>query len=201
MRGQHRPPPRLRPIRNLGAPDHRRGNAHLAQHAPHGPGKHQPRFHGTQPRRGPLRGKHGGRRPMTFRHPLCAFLLLCAAALPLRAAAAETPAPAPAALRKGDALLVRIDGVGGGLPEYRDIVDSSGKIEMPFLGLLAAEGKTLAAVEAEISAAYATARLTTNASVHLSLITHFEPPPDRSNLVRIQDPRRPIPAEDMPAPR
>lgn len=136
---------------------------------------------------------------MTARRALCAFLLLAATALPLRAAAAEPPAPAP--LRKGDALLVRIDGVGGGLPEYRDIVDSDGKIEMPFLGLLTAEGKTLAAVEAEISAAYATARLTTNAAARISLITHFEPPPDRSNLVRIQDPRRPVPAEDLPGPR
>ena len=137
---------------------------------------------------------------MTARRALCAFLLLAAAALPLRAAAGEPPDPAPL-LRKGDALLVRIDGVGGGLPEYRDIVDSDGKIEMPFLGLLTAEGKTLAAVEAEISAAYATARLTTNAAARLALITHFEPPPDRSNLVRIQDPRRPVPAEDLPGPR
>ena len=128
-----------------------------------------------------------------------AALLLCAVPRLASSAAGEPPAPPP--LRRGDALLVRIDGVGGGLPEYRDIVDSDGKIEMPFLGLLTAEGTTLAAVEAEISAAYAAARLTTNAAARISLITHFEPPPDRSNLVRIQDPRRPIPAEDLPGPR
>lgn len=127
---------------------------------------------------------------MTFPAPLRAGTL----ALLLLGGGAAAPAQTPETLRKGDALLIRIDRVGGGIPEYREIVDSDGQIEMPFLGFLAAESQTIAAVETQMAASYATARLSTNAAVHISYITHFEPPPPRANLVRIQDPRRPVPA-------
>ncbi len=123
-------------------------------------------------------------------------------AIPLALLLALLPLPAfpadPAPLRKGDALLVRIDHLGGGMPEYREIVDSDGHIEIPFLGLLSADGKTPDAVAAEMAAAYAKARLSTNAAVHITFITHFEPPPPRSSLVRVQDPRRPVPAPPPP---
>ena len=115
------------------------------------------------------------------------------------AAAQEAKTNAPAPLLKGDAILVRIDGVGGGLPEYREIVDSQGNVEVPFLGLMPAAGKTPGALETEMAAAYATAGLSANASVRITLITHFEPPPDREKLVRIQDPRIPAPAAVPPA--
>ena len=129
---------------------------------------------------------------MTSPRPLRAGLL----ALFLLGSAAATPAQTPETLRKGDALLIRIDRVGGGIPEYREIVDSDGQIEMPFLGFLAVASQTIAAVETQMAAAYATARLSTNAAVHISYITHFDPPPPRANLVRIQDPRRPVPATE-----
>jgi len=109
-------------------------------------------------------------------------------------ALATSHAQPPDTLRKGDALIIRIDRVGGGIPEYREIVDSDGQIEMPFLGFLSVENKTIASVETEMASAYFTARLSSNAAVHLSYITHFDTPPARSNLVRIQDPRRPVPA-------
>ena len=121
------------------------------------------------------------------------FLALLTA---LSVSIATSQAQSPTTLRKGDVLLIRIDRVGGGIPEYREIVDSDGKIEMPFIGFLAVENQTIASVEAEMAAAYATARLSSNATVHVSYITHFEPPPPRSNLVRIQDPRRPVPAAE-----
>ncbi len=101
---------------------------------------------------------------------------------------------APASMRKGDAFLIRIEGLGGELPEYREIVDSEGKIELPFLGFFSAEGKRPADVEAEMAAAYANAKLSTNVVVHLTFITHFDPPPPRQTLIRSQDPRRPVPA-------
>ena len=123
---------------------------------------------------------------------LCAGLLLCAA--PRGARAEDPPASPPASLRKGDALFVRIEGIGGGLPEYREVVDSDGRIELPFLGFHAAEGKSIAVLETEMATAYAQAGLATQASVHVSYAAHFEPPPARSNLVRVQDPRRPAPA-------
>ena len=96
-------------------------------------------------------------------------------------AAAQNDPPAPDILRPGDALFVRIDRLGGHLPAYREIVDSDGDIELPVLGMMAA--------------AYATARLASNAAIRLTFITHFEPPPDREALVRVQDPRRPAPAQ------
>ncbi len=104
---------------------------------------------------------------------------------------AESP---PESLRKGDALFIRIEGIGGGLPEYREIVDSDGRVELPFLGFHAAEGKSIPVLEAEMAAAYAKAGLATNSSVRVTYATHFEPPPARSTLVRVQDPRRPAPA-------
>ena len=116
--------------------------------------------------------------------------------LSARFAGAETNA---VPLLKGDAILVRIDGVGGGLPEYREIVDSQGHVEVPFLGLMAAEGKIPGALATEMAAAYATAGLSAGASVRITLITHFDPPPDREKLVRIQDPRIPAPAAAPPA--
>ncbi|HAL92454.1 MAG TPA: hypothetical protein DCM68_05450 [Verrucomicrobia bacterium] len=128
---------------------------------------------------------------------LCLVFLLGAGS---RFALAEAPPSSPpAALSKGDALLVRIEGIGGGLPEYREIVDSDGNIEVPFLGFLSADGKSIAALEAEMAAAYAKARLSSNAVVQVTYVTHFVPPPDRANLVRIEDPRRPVPASQAPA--
>jgi protein involved in polysaccharide export with SLBB domain len=124
---------------------------------------------------------------------LCAALLL---GLGFSAAAADAPAHAP--LRKGDALLIRIEGVGGGIPEYREIVDSDGNVEMPFLGFLSAVDKRPAELEAEMAKAYAT--LATGAVVHVTFITHFEPPPARQTLVRSEDPRRPVPAPGAPGP-
>ena len=127
-----------------------------------------------------------------FRGFLCGALLLGSA---IRPAAAGDPPPAPpAALSKGDALFIRIEGIGGGLPEYREIVDSNGQIELPFLGFRVAEGKSIPVLETEMAAAYSTANLATAASVRITYATHFEPPPARSNLVRVQDPRRPAPA-------
>ena len=122
--------------------------------------------------------------PSLLRASLFALLLGLAAA----------QAQPPETLRKGDALLIRIDRVGGGIPEYREIVDSDGQIEMPFLGFLAVESQTIAAVETQMATSYDDARLSSNAAVHISSVTHFEPPPPRANLVRIQDPRRPVPA-------
>lgn len=107
---------------------------------------------------------------------------------------------APPALRKGDALLVRIEGLGGGLPEYREIVDSDGRVELPFIGFHAAEGKTLPELAAEMAAAYAAAGLASNASVQITFATHFDPPPQRSVLIRAQDPRRPVPVADPLSP-
>lgn len=111
--------------------------------------------------------------------------------------AADFPADAP--LRKGDALLIRIEGVGGGIPEYREIVDSDGNVEMPFLGFLAAVDKRPTELAAEMAQAYAP--IATGVVVHVTFVTHFEPPPARQTLVRSEDPRRPVPAPGAPAPR
>lgn len=129
---------------------------------------------------------------------LAAAFLLAAAGF----AAAQDPLPSPpAALSPGDALLVRIGNVGGGIPPYRDIVDRDGRIEMPFLGFLHVEGQTVAEVEAGMAAAFAEARLSTNAAVRITYVAHFDPPPDRETLIRTQDPRRPVPAgQALPAP-
>jgi protein involved in polysaccharide export with SLBB domain len=125
---------------------------------------------------------------------LCAALLL---GLGFSAAAEDAPAEAP--LQKGDAILVRIENMGGGLPEYREIVDSDGNIQMPFLGFLPVDGKLPAAVETEMAAAYAKANLSTAALVRVTFVRHFEPPPARQTLIRAEDPRRPVPAADTPA--
>jgi protein involved in polysaccharide export with SLBB domain len=132
---------------------------------------------------------------------LRAAVLLCAA-LCAAAAAQPPPAPvaAPATLSPGDALYVRIAGVGGGLPEYREIVDRDGQIELPFLGLIAAAGKSIPALETEMAAAYAEARLGAEPAVHISYVRHFEPAPERANLNRAEDPRRPVPAAAPPPP-
>ena len=128
----------------------------------------------------------------------CAAIFFCA--VPREACAADSPPAPPSALSKGDALFVRIEGIGGGLPEYREIVDSDGRIELPFLGFHAAEGKSIPILEAEMAAAYAQAGLATNASVRVTFAAHFEPPPARTNLVRVQDPRRPAAATNaLPA--
>jgi protein involved in polysaccharide export with SLBB domain len=113
-------------------------------------------------------------------------------------AAGQAAPNAPAVLTPGDALMVRISNLGGELPEYREIVDREGRIELPFLGFLAVAGQSLAAVEAEMAAAYARAKLSTNAVVRLEYVTHFDPPPDRANLVRIEDPRQPALAAPPP---
>ena len=128
---------------------------------------------------------------------LCCAIALCAAS---RSAPAEDPSSgASSALRKGDAVFVCIEGVGGGIPEYREIVDSDGNIELPFLGFHLAEGKSIPSLEAEMAAAYVEANLATTASVRITYATHFEPLPDRANLVRAQDPRRPVPAQTIPS--
>ena len=124
-------------------------------------------------------------------------VLLFCGVLPCPVPAGDAAAEA-APLRKGDALLVRIEGLGGGLPEYREIVDSEGNIEVPFLGFLSADGKTPAAVETEMAASYAEARLATQANVRIAVVTHFDPPPERSVLIRSEDPRRPVPAPTAP---
>ena len=134
---------------------------------------------------------------MNRRSRLLGFVATLGVLLPLATAAQDAPAPAP--LRKGDALLVRIENLGGGLPEYREIVDSEGQIEVPFLGFLAADGKLPDAVAAEMAEAYAQAKLATNAVVRLTFVTHFDPPPARAALVRSQDPRRPVPVQTAPA--
>lgn len=123
---------------------------------------------------------------------LCAGLLLCAG--PRWARAEDPPSSPPAILSRGDALYIRIEGIGDGIPEYREIIDSDGRIELPFIGFHLADGKSIPALEAEMAAAYATANLSTSASVRVVYAAHFEPPPARSNLVRAQDPRRPAPA-------
>lgn len=114
---------------------------------------------------------------------------------------AQTPAAtnAPPLLRKGDALVVRISGLRGNLPEYREIVDSNGQIELPFLGLLPANGKSIPQVESEMAAAYVAARLSSNVTASITYVAHFDPAPDRSQLVRI-DPRVPVPVDSLPAP-
>lgn len=130
------------------------------------------------------------------------MLLILSAALLANSAPlfAADDAPSAAPLQKGDALLVRIEGLGGGLPAYREIIDSDGHVELPFLGFFAADGKTPAKLETEMAAAYANARLDTNATVHITFITHFTPPPERATLIRSQDPRRPALAPVAPAP-
>ena len=79
-----------------------------------------------------------------IRRAAAGFLFAALLAGPAALRAEEPGAALP--LRKGDALLVHIEGLGGGLPEYREIVDSDGQIELPFLGMVAAAGKTPAAV-------------------------------------------------------
>jgi protein involved in polysaccharide export with SLBB domain len=124
---------------------------------------------------------------------------LCAALLAGSGSAQPPPPPpAPATLSPGDAIFVRISGVGGGLPEYREIVDRDGQIELPYLGLLAAAGKSIPALETEMAAAYAEARLGTAPVVRITYVWHFDPAPDRANLNRAEDPRRPVPAAGVP---
>ena len=121
------------------------------------------------------------------------FLLALAAA-----AQPPPPPPAPETLRPGDALYVSISGVGGGLPEYREVVDRDGQIELPYLGLIAAAGQSIPALEAAMAAAYAEARLGTNPAVRIGYVWHFEPAPDRADLNRAEDPRRPVPVAGPP---
>ena len=108
---------------------------------------------------------------------------------------AQNPDPLPSPLRPGDAILVRIDNVGGGIPEYREIVDSDGRIELPFLGMIDAAGKTISVLESEMDGAYSRAELSTNPAAHVRFVLHFDTPPARSNLFRARDPRRPVPAQ------
>ena len=131
--------------------------------------------------------------------PGAAFLLAAAFLLTscLPAAAQDDPPP-PDTLRPGDALLVRIENLGGRLPAYREIVDSDGDIELPFLGMMPAAGKSIPALEADMAAAYAAARLASNAAVQIRFITHFDPAPDRATLVRAESPRIPVPASLPP---
>jgi protein involved in polysaccharide export with SLBB domain len=129
--------------------------------------------------------------------PGAAFLLAAALLMPLcPPASAEEDPPPPDTLRPGDALLVRIENLGGHLPAYREIVDSEGDVELPFLGMMSAAGKSIPVLEADMAAAYATARLASNAAVRIRFITHFDPAPDRATLVRAESPRIPVPAPD-----
>ena len=116
------------------------------------------------------------------------------------ATTAQPPPPptAPETLRPGDALYVSISGVGGGLPEYREVVDRDGQIELPYLGLIAAAGQSIPALEAAMAAAYVEARLGTNPAVRIGYVWHFEPAPDRADLNRAEDPRRPVPVAGPP---
>lgn len=142
-------------------------------------------------------------RPPLLRALAPALGLLLLFAAPVAPRAQEELSAPPALLQPGDALLVRIENLGGGLPEYREIVDAAGQIELPYLGMLAAAGKTLPALQTEMADAYATARLATNAAVQITLVTHFDPPPARETLIRSADPRHPVPAADAfppPAP-
>jgi len=101
-------------------------------------------------------------------------------------------------ISKGDAMLIRIEHVGGGIPEYREIVDSDGNIKLPFIGLLSAVGKTTANLATEMATTYDNANLSTNAKVHLTIVTHFDPPPERESLIRAEDPRQLVPAPTPP---
>ena len=125
-----------------------------------------------------------------------AFVLVLLAVAATAFAADDAPAAAPP--RPGDALRVRIEALGGNLPAYREIVDSDGQIELPFLGLIAAAGKTPDATAADMAAAYAQAELATQAVVRIEIVTHFEPPPARATLKRAEDPRQPVPAAGVP---
>ncbi|HPJ57435.1 MAG TPA: polysaccharide biosynthesis/export family protein [Kiritimatiellia bacterium] len=137
------------------------------------------------------------RLPSRLTIPGAAFLLAAALLMPLcPPASAEDDPPPPDTLRPGDALFVRIDRLGGHLPAYREIVDSDGDIELPFLGMMSAAGKSIPSLEADMAAAYAAARLASNAAVRIRFITHFDPAPDRASLVRSESPRIPVPAPD-----
>jgi len=101
-------------------------------------------------------------------------------------------------ISKGDAMLIRIENVGGGIPEYREIVDSDGNIKLPFIGLLSAVGKTTTDLATEIATTYDTTNLSTNTKVHLTVVTRFDPPPERKTLIRAEDPRQLVPAPPPP---
>ena len=130
------------------------------------------------------------------RQRLYRLALVVLLGIPLAALRAQddTTRPPDAPLRPGDALLVRIDNVGGRLPAYREIIDRDGAIELPFLGMMAANRKTIPALQEEMAAAYDQARLASNATVTITYITHFDPPPDRATLVRAAPLRIPVPA-------
>lgn len=130
-------------------------------------------------------------RQRLYRVALVALLGMPCAAL---RAQDDTTRPPDTPLHPGDALFVRIDNVGGRLPAYREIIDRDGDIELPFLGMMAADGKTIAALQEKMAAAYAQARLASNATVTITYITHFDPPPDRATLVRAPPLRIPVPA-------
>jgi protein involved in polysaccharide export with SLBB domain len=108
---------------------------------------------------------------------------------------AQLPAQAPPdVLAPGDAMVVRIDNLGGrGLPAYREIVDSEGRIELPYLGMIDAAGKSLPALQEAMAAAYAAARIADEAVVHLTYVARFSPAPARDDLVRAHPARRPAP--------
>ncbi|MDD2240515.1 MAG: polysaccharide biosynthesis/export family protein [Kiritimatiellae bacterium] len=130
------------------------------------------------------------------RQRLYRLALVALLAMPLAALRAQdaTDRPPDAPLHAGDALLIRIDNIGGRLPAYREIIDRDGDIELPFLGMMAADGKSIPALQEEMAAAYNQARLASNATVTITYITHFDPPPDRATLVRAAPPRIPVPA-------
>ena len=79
--------------------------------------------------------------PAPFRTSRLLGVLLLLLLPPRTTVQAADPAPS-APLRPGDALLIRIDHLGGTLPAYREIVDADGMIEKPYLGFMHAAGKT-----------------------------------------------------------
>jgi protein involved in polysaccharide export with SLBB domain len=96
------------------------------------------------------------------------------------AALAETNAPY--ALRQGDGIIVIMRGLSRGTCEYQDIVDSSGLIELPFVGEINAEGKTTLELEKDIRETYVTNNISTSLTVNVTLAAHIEPTPDRNDL-------------------
>ncbi len=124
-------------------------------------------------------------------HFALAVLILSAGML-----SAEQPST-NAVLRKGDALMVKLVGIANNpMPEYREIVDSDGCIELPYLNrYLSVEGLSRNEAASQMADAYRTAGISSNVTVQLTPIFHFEQAPERSSLVRAHGLRVPVPVE------
>lgn len=121
-----------------------------------------------------------------WRRQLLPGLLLaaCLSGLLMPVPAGAQTANLTKVLIAGDALLVKIDGLGGDLPEYREVVDKDGNIELPFVGMLNVAGKTVEAVQDEMADAYRRTELSSGATVRITWVTHFNRPPERERLQR-----------------